>query len=213
MKVWIAVAVLSLGGTLGAVTPTAAVTSNEGPAYIAPNAPIHLVTDEENGVYAAFLTQAWNKVDGSAPMAREMMLLENDSLDSWQPSRRAWEKYLLKRVRGQGRSADEAHIAFLNRPVQVVRFYSFPAQVLSVRLLRSDILNKVLQEKGWDGYYETYPKTQGILSLTTIAFGANHTEAVFGARLQCGKRCGYRDIIFMRRVNGVWTLIMKDALP
>ena len=191
-------------------TATAAV---EGPALVAPQAPIHVVTEVETAVYAAFLTQAWNKVADSGPLARQTLLLENDFLDVWQPVRRAWERYLLKRTGGQGRASDDAHAAFLKRPQQIIRFYAFPALETPVRLLRSDVLRKSMESKGWDGFYSTYPKTQGVLSLTGIGFGTGGNEAVFGARLQCGKHCGYRDVVLMRKVNGEWTLIMKDALP
>lgn len=194
-----------------AVTPTAGV--GEAPAYVAPTAAIHVVTDAEAEVYAAFLAQAWNKVADSGPLARQTLLLENDYFDVWHPMRRAWEKYLLNKVRGQGRAAEDAHSAFLSRPQQIIRFYQFPTLDTPVRLLRSDVLQKAMSLRGWDGFYEAYPKTQGILSLTGIGFGAGGQEAVFAARLQCGKKCGYRDVVFMRKVNGVWTLIMKDALP
>ncbi len=195
-----------------AAVPTAT-PGSEGPAYVAPQAPIHVVTDAELEVYAAFVSQAWPKTADNGPLARQTVLLENDFLDVWQPMRRAWETYLLKKVRGQGRADEAAHEAFLKRPQQVIRFYSFPALETPVRLLRSDVLRKSMEKKGWNGFYDAYPKTQGVLSLSGIGFGASGQEAVFSARLQCGKRCGYRDVVFMRKVNGVWTLIMKDALP
>jgi hypothetical protein len=191
----------------------AAEAPKEGSAYIAPKVAIHVVTDEEAEVYAAFVSQAFgaNKQDG--PLARQTVLLENDALDRWQPGRRAWEKYLLKRVRGTGRASEEAHAAFLGRPQQVIRFYSFPAINIPVRLLRSDVLKQALDEGGWDAFYDRYPNTQGVLSFSGIAFSPDKTEATLAARLQCGKRCGYRDLVLMRRVNGAWLLIMKDALP
>jgi hypothetical protein len=201
---------LAAGAAAADLTPTAV----EGPAYVAPLTAIHVVTPAEAEVYGAFLAQAWAKAsDEAAPLARQALLLENDSVDAWQPGRRAWEQYLLKRTGGQGRASDEAEEAFIKRPVQVVRFYSFPPQEVPVHLLRSDVLKKTMDAGGWDGFYEAYPKTQGILSLTSIGFGAQGQEAVFAARLQCGKRCGYRDLVLMRKVNGAWTLIMKDSLP
>jgi hypothetical protein len=193
------------------LTPTAL---PEGPAYVAPQMVVHVVTEAEAEVYAAFLAQAWAKVDGgSEPLARETIVLENDSVDAWQPGRRAWEQYLLKRTSGQGRASDDAEEAFLKRPVQVLRFYAFPALEVPIRLLRSDILAGVLKAGGWDGFYDAYPKTQGILSLTSVGFGAQGLEALFAARLQCGKHCGYRDLVLMRKVNGHWLLVMKDSLP
>ncbi len=185
----------------------------EGPAYVAPKAPIHVVTEAEAQVYAAFLGQAWAKGKGDGPLARQTLLIENDAVDSWQPNRRAWEKHLLNRVSGQGRAAEDLHAAFLRRPQQVIRFYSFPAVELPVRLLRSDLLRKAFDRGGWDAFYDQYPNVQGVLSLSALSFNADASEALFAARLQCGKKCGYRDLVFMRKVNGEWTLIMKDALP
>jgi hypothetical protein len=185
----------------------------EGPAYVAPKAPIHVVSDLEGLVYAAFLEQAFGPGKNDGPLARQTLLVENDSVDSWQPNRRAWERYLLKRVSGQGRAAEEVHAAFLARPQQVIRFYGFPAVSVSVRLLRSDILKAAFENRGWDAFYDRYPGVQGVLSLSAVAFNVAGTEALFAARLQCGKRCGYRDLVLMRKVNNAWTMIMKDALP
>jgi hypothetical protein len=84
---------------------------------------------------------------------------------------------------------------------------------LPVRLLRSDVLRSAFDKGGWDGFYEAYANTQGVLSLSAVSFNATGSEALFAARLQCGKKCGYRDLVFMRKVNNAWTLIMKDALP
>lgn len=198
-----------------AAAPSVAVEGQvkEGPAYVAPKAPIHVVTAQEAEVYAAFLNQAWAKGKNDGPLARQTLLVENDAVDSWQPNRRAWESYLLKRVGGQGRAAADLHEAFLKRPQQVIRFYGFPAVELPVRLLRSDVLRAAFDKGGWDGFYETYANTQGVLSLSAVSFNATGSEALFAARLQCGKKCGYRDIVFMRKVNNAWTLIMKDALP
>lgn len=193
--------------------PAAQMQVKEGPAYVAPKAPIHVVSAAEADVYAAFINQAWGKGKADGPLARQTLLLENDAVDSWQPRRRAWEQYLLKRVGGQGRAASDLHDAFLKRPQQVIRFYGLPAVDLAVRLIRSDVLRAAFDKGGWDGFYESYPATQGVLSLSAVAFNATGSEALFAARLQCGKRCGYRDIVFMRKVNNVWTLIMKDALP
>jgi hypothetical protein len=187
--------------------------AQEGPAYVAPKAPVHVVTEAEAEVYAAFLNQAWAKGKDDGPLARQTVLVEDDAVDSWQPNRRAWEKHLLNRVSGQGRAAADLHAAFLKRPQQVIRFYGFPAVELPVRLLRSDVLRAAFDKGGWDGFYEAYPSTQGVLSFSALSFSTTGSEALFAARLQCGQRCGYRDLVLMRKVNGAWTLIMKDALP
>lgn len=203
------------GGLPGAEAPVPAaqMAVKEGPAYVAPKAPIHVVTEQEAEVYAAFLGQAWSKGQADGPLARQTLLVENDAVDSWQPKRRAWEGYLLRRVGGQGRAAQDLHTAFLTRPQQVIRFYGFPAVDLPVRLLRSDVLRAAFAKDGWNGFYDAYPGIQGVLSFSAVLFNTGGTEALFAARVQCGPRCGYRDIVFMRKVNDAWTMIMKDALP
>lgn len=212
---WACFLVLGMAAPLGAggPAPAAQMQVKEGPAYVAPQAPVHVVTAEEAEVYAAFLAQAWAPGKADGPRARQTLLIENDALDSWQPNRRAWEAHLLRRVGGQGRAAADLHEAFLRRPQQVVRFYGFPETPLPVRLLRSDLLRAAFARGGWDGFYEAYPGVQGVLSFSVARFNADRGEALFSARVQCGPRCGYRDLVLMRRVNGAWTLIMKDALP
>ena len=179
---------------------------------MAPQAPIHVVTPAELGVYGAFLQQAWAKAPDDGPLARQTVLLENDALDNYLPNRRAWENYILKRIGGQGRASAACLEAFLRRPTQVVRFYEFPVLETPIRLVRSDVLKKAF-DKGWDAYWDAYPKTQGVLTLGVIAQDLYAGEALFLARMQCGRRCGYRDIVFMRKVNGAWTLIMKEPMP
>jgi hypothetical protein len=211
-SLFVLLGVLALAGA-PALSEAGASAAAEGPAFVSPTAAIHLVSEGEAQVYAAFIEQAFVKGKADGPLAREAVLLENDALDVWQPRRRAWEQYLLRRVGGQGRAADDAHAAFLRRPQQVIRFYSFPGTSLPVRLVRSDILKASMAKGGWNGFYDAYPKVQGVLTFSAVAFGAGGQEALFSARLQCGKRCGYRDLVFMRKVNDAWTLIMKDSLP
>jgi hypothetical protein len=185
----------------------------EAPALLSPTAAIHVVGDAEAAVYAAFLSQAFAEGKDDGPLARDTILVENDALDSWQPTRRAWENYLLRSTGGQGRASDEAQGALLRRPQAILRFYGFPPTVLPVRLVRSDIIEDLFKTSGWPGFYSEYPRTQGILTFSAIGFGARGSEALFAARLGCGKLCGYRDLVLMRRVNGDWTLIMKQPLP
>lgn len=172
-----------------------------------------MVSAAEAGVYAAFLTQVYAPGHDDGPLARASLLLENDALDAWMPKRRAWERYLLAGAGGQGRAADEARQAFLTRPQQVLRFYAFPPVPVPVQLLRSDVLEARLSRGGWPGFYAAYPRTQGVLTFSALAINSSATEALFSASLRCGTRCGYHDLVLMRKVNGEWTLIAKTALP
>jgi hypothetical protein len=193
-----------------AVTPSAAV--QEAPAVLAPRAAVHLVAPPEGEVYAAYLDQAFAPISDDGPVTRETLLVENDALDAWTPNRRAWEAWILQHNSGQGRADPGLLDAFIRRPQQAIRFYQFPAAQTPVRLVRSDVLAPLLA-KGWNGFYDAYPKVQGVLSFSAVAFKADGSEALFAAQQRCGKHCGYRDLILMRKVNGAWTMVMQDPLP
>jgi hypothetical protein len=178
----------------------------------AEEARFHDVSAAEAEVYAAFLDQEFKAPKNDGPLARSSLILENEAQDYYQRNRRSWEAYLTKRVSGPGRASEECQSAFLSRPTQTLRFFSFPATHHQVRLLRSDLLRQALA-KGWDAFYDAYPQAQGILSLGAIGFGSQGQEALFTARSQCGAHCGYRDLVYMRLVQGRWLIILKDSLP
>ena len=203
---------LAVGGA-ESITPAAQIYVKEGPAYVAPNYAVHVVTPAEGQVYAAYLQQAFAPISDDGPLARETLLVQNDAADVWQPNRRAWEAYVLKGNNGQGRADAGLLDAFVRRPQQVVRFYGLPAVSVPVRLLRSDLLQETFSHGGWKAFFDQYPKTQGVLSFSSVVVNAGGTEALFVSRLDCGLKCGYRELIFLRKVNKVWTMIMQDNLP
>jgi hypothetical protein len=178
----------------------------------AEEARFHDVTAAEAQVYAAFLDQEFKPPKNDGPLARGSLILENEAQDFYQKNRRSWESYLTKRVTGPGRASEACLNAFLSRPTQTLRFFNFPATHHQVKLVRSDVLRQALS-KGWDAFYDSYPQAQGILSLGAIGFGSQGQEALFTARSQCGAHCGYRDVVYMRFVQGRWLIILKDSLP
>ena len=200
-------------GGAESITPAAQIYVKEGPAYVAPGYPVHVVTPAEGQAYSAYLEQAFAPISDDGPLARETLLVQNDAADLWQPNRRAWEAYMLKGNSGQGRASADLLNAFIKRPQQVVRFYGLPAVSVPVRLLRSDLLQETFAHGGWKAFFDQYPKTQGVLSFSSVVFNAAGTEALFVSRLDCGLKCGYRELVFLRKVNKVWTMIMQDSLP
>jgi hypothetical protein len=102
--------------------------------------------------------------------------------------------------------------AFLLRPQQTLRFFKFPATSHALRFVRSDELNRALK-KGWDAFYDSYPGASGFLSFGVIGWSPALDEALFTVRSQCGKKCGYRDIVYMQKINGNWEIVLKESLP
>jgi hypothetical protein len=94
----------------------------------------------------------------------------------------------------------------------VLRFFSFPPIHHQVKLVRSDELARVMRG-GWDAFYSAYPGAQGYLSFGGLAWGSEGHEALFTVRSLCGRKCGFRDIVYMQKINGNWELVMKESLP
>ena len=172
----------------------------------------HDAGDAETEVYAAFLEKNFKAPKNDGPQARNAILVENESVDAWLKNRRAWESYLVQRITGPGRASNDCMRAFLLRPQQVLRFYSFPATKHTLKFVRSDELLKTLAH-GWDAFYEAYPGSNGFLSFGVIGWSPDHSEALFTVHSQCGRKCGYRDIVYMQRINGNWEIVIKEPLP
>ena len=173
---------------------------------------MHDVSSQEAQVYAAYLDQNFKPSKKDGPLARGVIILENESQDLWQKNRRAWEAFLAKRVTGPGQASADCLAAFLNRPQQTLRYFNFPATKHTVRLVRSDELRRHLA-RSWDDFYEAYAGAQGVISFGALGFGSAGGEALFTVRSQCGRNCGYRDLVYMRQVNRQWLLVLKEPLP
>lgn len=172
----------------------------------------HDASPAECEAYAAYLDKNFKPSKNDGPLARKAILIENEALDAAFPNRRAWERYLLQRASGPGRAGDACMAAFLARPEQALRFFTFPATRHPLRLVRSDELSKALAQ-GWDRFYEAYPGANGFLSFGVMALAPAGDEALFTVRNQCGRRCGYRDLVYMRKVEGDWHVVLKESLP
>ena len=197
----------TLALVLLAGTSSAAVTSTAAPHYA-----YHDASPAECEVYAAYLEKNFKPSKKDGPLARAALLVENESIDAWQSNRRAWEGFLLKRITGPGRASDACLKAFLLRPEQTLRFFKFPPTRHALRLVRSDALSQAFA-KGWDGFYDAYPGSNGFLSFGVLAFGPGGDEALFTVRSLCGKKCGYRDVVYMQKLNGNWEIVIKESLP
>jgi hypothetical protein len=172
----------------------------------------HDATAAEADVYAAYLGKNYKASKNDGPLARTSLILENESVDVWYKNRRAWEAYLVNSISGPGRASTACIQAFLHRPQQTLRFFQFPATQHTVKLVRSDELQKLLL-KGWDHFYESYPGSNGYLSFGVIGWSPAHDEALFTVATRCGSNCGYRDLVYMQTINDQWEIVIKESLP
>ncbi len=80
--------------------------------------------------------------------------------------------------------------------------FSIPQTVI---LISSDELNKIFQnEKGWDSFYEKYPNSSGVISISRVGFNRNQTQAILGFSYQAGMLWGKGYRIFLTKDEGKW---------
>jgi len=107
------------------------------------------------------------------------------------------------------------------RPVIVPFGYPIPIAFLSYEgysRLRNEIILR-LQRAGRIAYPEapefaaefekTYPGAWGHLTLSKVGFNKTHTEALMQASLWCGDQCRSDEILFLRRIDGRWTVVER----
>lgn len=180
---------------------------------VSPSSATHVATAEEMTVYAAYLQQTYTKPKHDGPLARSVLVIENESRDLWFRNRRAWEAYLVENIQGPGRASDACIRAYLGRSQETLSFFSFPPlEDSELRLVRSDALASLVGG-GWDKFYAAYPGSGGILSFGGIGWSPEHHEALFTVYLRCGRHCGYHDIVYMQYLNEAWHLTLKQNLP
>jgi hypothetical protein len=205
MRIFALLVWIGMAAPLAALTQTAQATGLAVPAY-------HDASDLDCQLYAAYLEKNYKPAKNDGPLARSVLLIENESVDAWYKNRRAWEAFLSRRASGPGRASDACIQAFLARPQQTLRFFKFPATIHALKFVRSDELLGVLRG-GWDAFYARYPGASGILSFSVVGWGPAYDEALFTVHSQCGRRCGYRDLVYMQRINGAWEIVLKESLP
>ena len=182
-----------------------------------PGLALHDVSPAEAQVYAAYLDQNFKPSKNDGPLARStLIVLRTKALDAWQKNRRAWEAFLSRRAIRPRPGQRRLHPRlFLQRPQQVLRYFNFPATRHALRLVRSDQLRQALSP-GWEGFYAAYPGSQRhpFLRRPGLRLGrCPPDEALFTVRSQCGQHCGYRDVVYMRKAQGQWLVLLKESLP
>ncbi len=88
--------------------------------------------------------------------------------------------------------------------------FSIPQTVI---LISRGELNKIFQnETGWDAFYERYPNSSGIISISRVGFNSNKTQAILGFGYQAGWVWGKGYRIFLTKEEGKWIVKEQDML-
>jgi len=82
--------------------------------------------------------------------------------------------------------------------------FSIPQTVI---LISRGELNKMFQnEKGWDLFYEKYPNSPGIFSISRVGFNSDQTQAILYFGYQRGFVWGEGYRIFLTKDEGKWVV-------
>jgi hypothetical protein len=164
-------------------------------------------------VYAAFLSKNFEGAGGQGSNALKSFVLPRQFPDNKLNRRRQWENYILAQVSGPGKASPETLQAFLTRPERSIRIRDFAKTEVPVNVVEGGTLEQIFKKGGWDGFWKWYPGSAGLLTFSGIGFNKAGTEAIFTTHLGCGARCDYRNLVFMKKIKGDWTVIIRELLP
>ncbi|MGB8216668.1 MAG: hypothetical protein WCE94_05125 [Candidatus Methanoperedens sp.] len=102
---------------------------------------------------------------------------------------------------------------FKNKNAKVYKLenkFSIPQTVI---LISHEELNEIFQNnKGWDAFYEKYPLSSGVISISRAGFNSNQTQAIlyYGSQRESLDGQGY--LIFLTKDEGKWIVKEKVGL-
>lgn len=59
---------------------------------------------------------------------------------------------------------------------------------------------------GWDEFYAKFPEANGILNFSSIGYNNSKTQALLEMTRYCGSLCGYVDVVYLEKENGIWVI-------
>lgn len=66
--------------------------------------------------------------------------------------------------------------------------------------------------EGWSRFYQRYPGSGGLVSLSRIGFNDDHTEALVYVAHTCGSLCGSGEFVILKKDHGRWTIDRTDTM-
>jgi len=89
------------------------------------------------------------------------------------------------------------------RQALLSRAFRFPVEC---EIINSAQIESAFKSNGgdWLGYYNQYPGSQGIATLSRVGFNADATQALFYVSNRCGGLCGGGRYVLMEKRAGRW---------
>ena len=74
-------------------------------------------------------------------------------------------------------------------------------------LVPGSVIAEAFKGKGWNGFYERYPHSEGIINLSAVGFNSDRTKALVFVVHYCGNTCGSQSYIFLEKKSDKWTTV------
>jgi len=85
-----------------------------------------------------------------------------------------------------------------------------------VSLLSSKENEEIFSQPGlqemWQRFYQRYPKSPGLLTLSRVGFNYTRNQALVYVACSCGSLCGVGEYYFLVKTDGVWKFEMARQL-
>ena len=123
-------------------------------------------------------------------------LLQHISKSMPELSKEAFNNYLVRNK--------ESHP--LSKRFKLRVRYEFVGKEERGKVLEKDI------SKMWDDFYKEYPGSSGLISLSSVGFNPEMTQAFLYVSHSCGILCASGHCVLLAKENGIWKILKKDML-
>ena len=99
----------------------------------------------------------------------------------------------------------ENYFAANKAPSRLQNYFTFPVPtILLTRKERYDLLHDPRGLDYWTIFYERYPNSTGILTLSRVGFNRTMRQAFVYIANSCGSLCGGGEYYLLSKKNGAW---------
>jgi hypothetical protein len=74
----------------------------------------------------------------------------------------------------------------------------------SYEVVSSDAIGVLLQDGGWDSFYNRYPDSGGYIIMSAVGFNKERTRAIVYMGSSCGVLCGSWRFHLLEKIDGDW---------